>query len=255
MRKNLIGMLKQSFRLENGEPPEHPRQCRECGKNLEESEDSELSSFCCNPIEADQTSSKFSTDPDAFLATPKIGMQTIALRNKIENLQRRLVNLQSRCDLDERKLDRKGGNRSRCQSFANKDEANKECTCSGQMEILKERLNFITNKLHSLEKNSLLHSNAGTPTNSRVINHPIVVLEPADKPKSTSRVSKVQPKVMQNLNSDRKPSIRSKTEIERKTAPKDQRASPSDAVVEKAIEGDSKITKYRSGLSIIEKPE
>lgn len=264
MRRNLVGMLKQSLRLENSEPPEHPRQCRECGKNLEESEDSDLSSFCCNPIEADQTSSKFSTDPDAFLTTPKIGMQTVALRNKIENLQRRLVNLQSRCDLDERKLDRKDGGRSRCQSFANKDEAGKECTCSGQMEILKERLNLITNKLQSLEKSAALQAGTvgtvATPTNGRVINHPIVVQEPVDKSKSMSRVSsKIQPKVMQNLNQnpnpDRKSNMRSKTEIERKTVIKDQRSSPSDIVVENGMEGENRITKYRSGLSIIEKPE
>lgn len=268
MRRNLVGMLKQSLRLENGQPPEHPRQCRECGKNLEESEDSDLSSFCCNPIEADQTSSKFSADPDALLTTPKIGMQTVALRNKIENLQRRLVNLQSRCDLDERKLDSRkdGGGKSRCQSFANKDEANKECTCSGQMEMLKERLNFITNKLQSLEKGAALQAGTvgmagtvGTPTNGRVINHPIVLQEPADKSKPASRVSKVQPKVIQNLNQnqnlDRKSNFRSKTEIERKTVIKDQRGSPSDTVVENGMEGDSRITKYRSGLSIIEKSE
>lgn len=266
MRRNLITMLKQSLRLDTDDAPrEPPRQCRECGKNLEESEDSDLSSFCCNPIEADQTSSKFSIDPDALLVAPKIGMQTVALRNKIENLQKRLVNLQSRCDLDERKLDRKGGSRSRCQSFSNKDEANKECTCSGQMEILKERLNFITNKLQSLEKSTLLNSTAASPTNGRVINYPIVLEEPTDKPKSidkpkpSGRVSKIQPKVMQaSQSSEKKTNVRSRTErteVERKTVVKDQRASPGDSVIEKGMEGENRVTKYRSGLSIIEKPE
>ena len=75
MRRNLIGMLKHSLKLENDDAPrEPPRQCRECGKNLEENEDSDLSTFCCNPIEADQTSSKFSTDPDALLVAPKIAI-------------------------------------------------------------------------------------------------------------------------------------------------------------------------------------
>ena len=129
MRKNLINMLKNSLRLDSS--INEPIKCKECGKNLEEESDSE-SSFCCvNPIEADQTSSKFSNDPDTYLITPKLGMQTIALRNKIENLQRRLAVLQTRCSQDEKKLDKKG-QKLNCQSFSND---NKECTCSGILRL------------------------------------------------------------------------------------------------------------------------
>ena len=216
-------MLKNSLRIEDG--VHEPVTCKECGKNLEESEDSD-GSFCCNPIEADRTSSKFSTDLDALLATPKIGMQTIALRNKIENLQRRLANLAARCDQDERRLDKKG-RRPNCQSFANKNDAdNKECTCSGQMELLKEKLNFITNKLQSIEKHTLQH---GSSTNGagRVINHPIIVDEPEDEVRTRNGKVKQITKVKQNV--DKKSTTVGKPP-ERRTV---KGASPNDVMVSK----------------------
>lgn len=262
-------MLKDSLRIESGHRSRNSRkpiQCKECGKNLEEESDSETS-FCCNPIEADRTSSRFSSDPDTYLVAPKFGQQTIALRNKIENLQRRLANLQARCSLDEKKLDSKNQN---CQSFANSDK--EECTCSGKIEQLKEKLNYITSKLQSIEEN--VHSNKGNEMNEnnenvKIINHQIVLEDPDEEPKlnlNNRRIKQVaKPKsILVNENQNKQQfTNRSKMKVERKMqtnasnsrSQKDPSSSPTDAIVERTIEGDSKVTKYRSGLKIVEKSE
>lgn len=245
-------MLKNSLRIED--ETNEPITCRECGKNLEESDDSEESSFCCNPIEADLTSPKFMNDSNNFLMTPKIGAQTIALRNKIETLQRRLNNLQARCDEDEQRLDK----RMNCQSFANrKTDHNRECTCSGQMEMLKERINLITNKLKAIERNAQnsnqLSPNMNASRPRRIINHQIIIDDSEEdsklRNKKVKQVNIRKPKSFQPSNSKRS-TIR-KTEIERRVFNDE---SPDDVVISRSMNNNKdRITKYRSGLKVIER--